>query len=164
MTRTGLLKALKKFTEEAIKELLLPVRQQREDIGEPEPKQAQVFITRLPEMKASDKKAPYIIHSVITAQDRQSVGEELKSTCLIRTVFCVYNKDEEEGGLDLLNLIERLRIALLKQVVVEDYTLDLQEGMELLVFPDDTAPYYLAEMTSFWKLPPIKREVNKIWL
>ena len=114
-------------------------------------------------MTSSDKKAPYIIHSVITGHDHQTPGEPVECTAVVRTLFCVYHPDEEEGGLALLNLIERLRIELLRNVVVEDYTLDLSQGVETLVYPDNTAPYYMAEMATVWKLPPIKREVMEIW-
>lgn len=164
MTRIGLLQALKTFTEEMVKDLLLPVRRQREDDADPAPSPASVYMTRLPEMRSSDKKAPYIIHSIITGRDHQSPGEPVESTATVRTVFCVYHENEEEGGLNLLNLTERLRIEILRRVVIEDYTLDLSNGVELLVYPDDTAPYYMAEMASVWRLPPVKREVPDIWL
>lgn len=163
MTKTGLLQALKAFTEEAVKDLLLPVRRQRDDPADPPPRAAQVYMARLPEMKASEKKAPYIIHSVITGHDRQSPGEQVACTAVIRTIFCVYNENEEEGGLELLNLTERLRIALLRDVAVENYTLDLSQGVELLVYPDDTAPYYMAEMATVWILPTVTREVKELW-
>ena len=64
----------------------------------------------------------------------------------------------------LLNVMERLRIALLEQVVIgKQFRLDLKEGLESLAYPDDasssTAPYYLGEMVSQWKLPPVGRKV-----
>ena len=82
----------------------------------------------------------------------------------MRSAFCVYNENEEEGGLMLLNLMERLRIALLRKVVIgRQFKLDLEAGLDTLVY--DTAgrpthPYYLGEMISVWKLPhTIEREV-----
>lgn len=64
----------------------------------------------------------------------------------------------------LLNLMERFRIGLLKRVVIGgQFELDLQAGMESLIYPEDTAPYYAGEMVSIWKLPPIKREVENLW-
>lgn len=164
MTKTGLLESLKAFTQETIKGLLLPVRAQKGDTEATATlRAADVYMTRLPEMKASDKKAPYIIHSVITSRDAQSQGEQLKSSATIRTVCCVYHEDEQEGGLALLNLTERMRVELLRRVVIDIYELDLTQGIELLVYPDDTAPYYIAEMVTVWKLPPIKREVKELW-
>lgn len=37
---------------------------------------------------------------------------------MVRSIFAVYNDDEQEGGLMLLNLMERLRIRLLREVVI----------------------------------------------
>ena len=79
----------------------------------------------------------------------------------VRSICCVYNDDEQEGGLMLLNLMERLRIAMLRQVVIGgQFTLDLEAGLETIVYPDDTAPYFVGEMISTWMLPPVEREVN----
>ena len=163
MTRTGLLETLQQETQKAVKDLLLPVRRQREDTEDPPPHAAQVFKTRLPDMKASDRKAPYIIHSLITGIDSQMEGEQITCKATVRSTFCVYHEDEQEGGLALLNLTERLRIHILKRIVLGIYALDLRQGIELLVYPDDTAPYYMADMITQWNLPPITREVNELW-
>lgn len=60
----------------------------------------------------------------------------------------------------LLALMERLRIALLKQVVIgNQFALNTQAGLETMCYPDDTAPYFSGEMVSTWRLPGIQREV-----
>ena len=89
MTRTGLLMALKAFTLEVTRDLLLPVRRQRDDDEDPAPRTPGVYATRLPEMKASDKKAPYVIHSIITGRDSQTQGEQIECTATVRTMLCV---------------------------------------------------------------------------
>ena len=38
------------------------------------------------------------------------------------------------------------------------YLRDLETGLETVIYPDDTAPYYLGEMASRWKLPGMIRE------
>ena len=165
MTKVVLLKQLKEFTEERVKDLLLPVAQQKEDEEPPKDRPAEVYRTRLPDSRAAKKKAPYILHQAVTGKDVQKPGDRTPdSSAVVRTVFCVYCKDEEEGGLYLLNVMERLRIALLEQVVIgKQFRLDLKEGLESLAYPDDasssTAPYYLGEMVSQWKLPPVGRKV-----
>ena len=64
----------------------------------------------------------------------------------------------------LLNLMERLRIRLLRQVVIgRRYRLDLEAGLETFIYPDDTAPYFGGEMTSTWHVPGVEREVQQ-WL
>ena len=160
MTRVMLLRALKDFTLDATRDLLLPVHVQSAE-EEPQERPAEVHLMRLPDSSAAKKKAPYIIHQVITGKDEQKPGKRQTSSAEVRSIFCVYDPDEEEGGLLLLNLMERVRIALLKQGVLDSrYQLDLEAGLETVSYPDDTAPYYAGEMASRWRLPGIVREVS----
>ena len=155
MTRVMLLRALKDFTLDATRDLLLPVRVQSAE-EEPQERPAEVHLMRLPDSSAAKKKAPYIIHQVITGKDEQKPGKRQTSSAEVRSIFCVYDPDEEEGGLLLLNLMERVRIALLKQGVLDSrYQLDLEAGLETVSYPDDTAPYYAGEMASRWRLPEL---------
>ena len=162
-SRVDLLERLKEVTQDAIKDLILPVRIQRE--GEDQSyRSADVYLMRLPDSKSATKKAPYIIHQLITGRDMQEEGQRVTSTAQVRSIFCVYSDDEQEGGLMLLGLMERLRIKLLKQVVIgERYQLDLKQAAEALIYPDDTAPYFAGEMVTTWKIPSIEREVRQ-WL
>lgn len=159
MTRVDLLEQLKVFTQDATQELRLPVRVQSED--EMRKKRAPtVHLMRLPDSKAAAKKAPYVLHQIITGADQQSPGQKEESRATVRSIFCVYCDDEEEGGLMLLGLMERFRIALLKKRVIgRRYSLDLEAKLETLCYPDDIAPYYAGEMVSVWRLPAIEREV-----
>ena len=60
----------------------------------------------------------------------------------------------------LLNLMERVRIGILKKIVIgNQFTLDKEAGLECLAYPDDTAPYYCGEMVSTWIMPSVEREV-----
>lgn len=167
MTKAVLLEALKKFTLEATKDLQLPLApREEESLLPPQYGPPGVYRMRLPEFGAATRKAPYILHQVVTGKDAQKEGERLPdSSTVVRTVFCVYCGDEEEGGLLLLNVMERLRIALLEQVVIgKQFKLDLKAGLESLAYPDDgspnMAPYYLGEMVSTWKLPGIQRRIG----
>lgn len=166
MTRVILLEQLKTFTIAATRNLLLPLVPQEEELLLP-PRYGPpgVYRMHLPEFGAATRKAPYILHQILTGKDVQKAGQKAPdSLALVRTVFCVYSKDEEEGGMHLLNVMERLRIALLEQVVIgKQFKLDLDAGLESMAYPDDanvnTAPYYLGEMVSQWKLPPVGRKV-----
>ena len=85
----------------------------------------------------------------------------LRSLLRLWAVTPFYCDDEEEGGLMLLALMERLRIALLQQVVIgSQFALNTQAGLETMCYPDDTAPYFSGEMVSTWRLPGIQREVR----
>lgn len=159
MNRITLLKQLSDFSKTATGDIIMPVRLQEGDT-EQTFRAAGVHLMRLKNSKAAQKTAPYIIHQIITGKDVQPKGEPVSSTATVRSIFAVYNEDEQEGGLMLLNLMERLRISLLKAVVIgRQYELDLEAGIETIIYPDDTAPYYAGEMASTWKLPAVKREV-----
>jgi len=159
MTRIVLLEQLKTLTQDETADIIMPVRMQKDDAKQ-EYRAADVYLMRLTVSSAAQKKAPYIIHQLITGKDEQPLGKNVSSLAVVRSIFCVYNDDEEEGCLMLLNLMESFRISLLKRVVIgNQFVLDLEAGLESLIYPDDTAPYYAGEMVSTWKLPAVQREV-----
>lgn len=158
-----LLEQLKEDTQEAVKDLIMPVRIQSPG-EEQQYRAADIYLMRLSDSSAAKKKAPYIIHQVITGKDSQQRGNRADSAVTVRSIFCVYNDDEQEGALMLLNLMERLRIYLLRKVVIgKKYQLDLESGLETLIYPSESMPYYVGEMISTWEMPPVEREVMK-WL
>lgn len=164
MTSVMLLEALKLRTEDVVSELLMPMKPTK---GEPEPelRAAKVYKARLPDGKASNKYAPYVLHTVVNTSYKQEPGEIVPlGLCNIRTLFCVYSADEQEGGLYLLNLMERLRVDLqIHPVLEKQFKLDAEGGIEQLVYPDDTAPFYLGEMMTVWKMPPVRQEERSVW-
>ncbi len=79
---------------------------------------------------------------------------------MVRLIFSVYNDDEQEGALSLLNIMETVRIALLKSTALGDmFCLNRKEGVETLIYPDNTAPYFVGEMMTVWQLPPVEQDV-----
>lgn len=163
MTNITLLEQLKLFTQETIKDMILPVRLQKGD-SERQSRAADVYLMRLPDSTAAIKKAPYIIHQLVTSKDTQPAGRQESGSSVVRSVFCVYCENEQEGALNLLNLMERLRIRLLRQVIIgQQYQLDLEAGVEMLIYPEDTAPYFAGEMSTTWKMPSVEREWRQ-WL
>jgi len=169
MTRADLLHCLCDFLEKATKDLIMPVALQKQDVVDGQPVQkysaAKIYPMRLPNGSDLTKITPYILVRVIHGDDTQKSGEDVESTAVVRMTFTVYNKDEPEGELMLLNLMERVRIALLKAVVIGDlYTLDLSDGLSCDVYDGIKAPYYAGEMVTTWQLPPIEREDVLEWL
>ncbi len=64
MTKNNLLETLKGFTEDTVKDLILPVQRQKEDKEPPMPRAPEVHILGLVDISASKKKAPYVFHLV----------------------------------------------------------------------------------------------------
>lgn len=159
MTKVLLLSELKSFCKNAVKNFKLPTALQKGDT-EITLRPPDVYQMRLPNSKAAEKVAPYIILQLVTGKDEQSPGQPSDSTALVRLIFCVYSRDEQEGALSLLNVMEAVRIELLKsEVVGKKFNLDKKEGVETLIYPDDTAPYFMGEMMTSWHLPPVEREI-----
>ena len=169
MTRIVLLEQLKAFTEKCIKDLLLPVQMQEEDTEPPPDRAADVYAPCLPELRSYAQKAPFITHEIVTGKDKLEpdphMGKRQDSIAVVRTCFCVYHKNEQDGRFALLTLMERLRIAFLEAgTIAKQFRLDLEAGMETLVYPGNpgqtaVSPFYLGEMITTWYLPIIERKV-----
>lgn len=160
MTKVNLLVALRDFTREATKDLILPTAQQARSPNYEE-RPAAVFMTRLPDEKSPFKLVPYILHQVVTSEDVFQPGSQISSTVVVRSIFTVYDSDAEHGGLTLLELMERFRIGVLEQVVLnKQFRLDLTDGLQCMVYTNDTAPYFAGEIISTWEMPPVRREIN----
>lgn len=162
MTKNNLLEAYKVFTEEVTKDLILPVQQQKSDKEPSAPRAPEVHIMGLSDFSAAKKKAPYVFHQIITAKDWWPPGRSRpESQATVRSVAAVYHENSQEGQLVLLELFERMRIALLKRGIIgRQFRLDYEAGIEYLIYPDNIPPFYAGEMISTWKLPPVEREVN----
>lgn len=149
-----------------VQDILLPVQPTEED-PEPADRSVDVYIPRLPELRAFAQRAPFITHEIVTGADGLEKDErgmkQFRSRALVRTVFCIYHEDGQKGAMALLHLMERLRIALLEQgVLAGEFELDLAEKLQTMVYqinPNQAAtePFYLGEMVSTWRLPPIQR-------
>lgn len=168
MTRTTLLEQLEDFSKEHTGDLLLPVQPQEDDENPPD-RTATVYTPCLPELRSYTRKAPFITHEIVTGKDgtvqRPNGVKCMQSTAVVRTCFCVYHQNEQEGKLLLLTLMERMRIALLEEVVIgKQFKLDLDAGIETLVYPGNpnqtaVSPFYLGETITTWQLPIIERKV-----
>ena len=164
MDKNDFLDCMKDFTTRSIGQMMLPVSDQKDNAG-PKERAADIHLMRLSDSSAAKKKVPYIILQAIKSEDYQKPGEDPVSKVTLRSIFAVYNEDEQIGSLSLLGLMERLRIDILKTVIVGGrYELDIKESkLEQLIYPDNIAPYFGGEMLSVWKLPPVEREVGQ-WL
>ena len=180
MTAVILLDELKKFIEEAVKDFSLPVRPVKvekpttpvkrtaalnEKPAAPLRRAPEVYKMRLPNKEAETNRIPYIVLQFLTGKDDQQPGEGNDSECKVRIIAATYSEDGSEGAVDVLNVITRIRIALLKAREVGQQFL-LRLPLEYIVYPDDTAdtsPYYFAEMVVIWEMPEIRREIDNYY-
>lgn len=161
MTPLELLDALKTFIEQTTKDILLPVRIDRKS-GEQKERAAEVHKMRLPDKDAQTQRIPYILLQFLKSTDSQESEEKPDSGCMVRIVAATYSEDGEEGAMGVLNLLTRIRIALLKDGVIGERFL-LTPPLEMIIYPDSTPPYYFGEMMTNWKMPIIESEVQSVW-
>ena len=163
MTRVELISALGDFIADAVKDFRLPVAVQK---GDDESlcfdRAPEVFLMRLPNGSSYKKFAPYVIVQYVSGKDVQPNAKkaEGESTAFVRLIFCVYAEREDEGAMMLLNVMERVRIALLRAGVIGgQFRLDADgDGLEHIIYNDDTQPYYGGEIVGTYYLPVIERE------
>ena len=161
MTPLDLLDVLEEFVRRETKDMLLPVRVDRRS-GEPKERPAEIYKMRLPTKKAQTERVPYLLLQYIKSTDTQEPGQEPESVCTVRIVAATYSEDESEGAMCVLNLLTRIRVAMLKDGVVGGQFV-LKSPLEMILYPDSTAPYYLGEMMTTWTMPIIESEVQQIW-
>lgn len=163
MTVVEFLHALGAKTEAWTGDLLLPVKVQEEDEAEPKPSPPTVYLMRLPETKKAEKKAPYVLHAVAEGEDKytdhhdgyggKAPGRHPVDTVEVRSVLCVYAKDRQEGGLYLLELMERMRTGLKREPTIGPYLLDLEKGIDWTVYDSDEwdlGNYHVGGMVTTW--------------
>lgn len=173
MTPIILLERLKEFIQANTEDIILPVRPVKNKMlpTVPCPKEktaadaithraAEVHLMRLPDKDAEENRIPYILLQLLTGKDEQLPGEQPNCECKIRIVAAIYSPNDSEGAINALNLITRIRIALLKAGEIGQQFL-LQLPLEYLVYPDDTSPYFFAEMMVAFEMPAIHREIAK---
>lgn len=160
MTKEQLLEDLKSFLKDATKNYKLPEALQKGDT-EQIFRAPDIYKMRLPNSNDAKKKTPYIIAQYVTGKDYQKQLQQSQSYAIVRLIFSVYNEDEEEGALSLLNVMETVRLELMKRVHIgKCFKLDTDAGVESFAYPEDTAPYYAGEMIFDVIVPPTEREVN----
>ena len=174
MTPIILLDRLKEFIQENTKDMILFVRHVKlktltepDESGKAQPEDggeeithraAEVHLMRLPNKEAETQRIPYIVLQCLTGKDEHKPGEEEESISNIRIIVATYSENDSEGAMDVLNVITRIRVALMKVGVIGEQFL-LRKPLEYYIYPDDTQPYFFGEIMTVWELPAVKREV-----
>ena len=171
MSPVILLERLREFIQENTKDIILTVRPIKNKTLPPGAKgkpglteniterAAEVHLMRLPDKDAETNRVPYIVLQYMTGKDEQKPGQAADSESTVRIIVATYSDNDSEGALDVLNVVTRIRNALLKAGVIGEQFL-LRQPLEYLVYPDDTQPYFFGELMLTFEMPTIKREVH----
>ncbi|MCL1903990.1 MAG: hypothetical protein FWF94_06200 [Oscillospiraceae bacterium] len=165
MTDIVLLEQLEKFIKKHTEDIILPVRvvknkttaEYQEKNPVVERRAVEIFKMRLPDKDAETNRIPYILMQLLTGKDdfEHSVGHDCD--CKIRLIFATYSEDGQEGAMALMNVLTRLRVALLRERQVGQFLLRLP--LERVVYPDNVNPYYFVEMLLTFEMPEVTREI-----
>ncbi len=163
MTKYNLLEDLKNWIEDITKDKKFGVDIQKSDTANAE-RAPEVHRMRLPNSSHLKKYAPYILIQYIAGSTSQPEGRRSSAKATVRLIFCVYNENEEEGSLELLNLIETVEKEMLSEsFFFEQFYLDRESELADLIYQDDTRPFYAGELVATFVIKETERNVTE-WL
>ena len=152
MTPVILLEALKEKAETELGGLSLQVKNKQS-------RAPGVYLMQLPTKEEETEQVPYIVLQFVTGADQDPKNEPAYSECRIRIIVCTYSDDAGVGAIDVLNILTKLRISLLRSGTLADQFL-LLKPLEYIVYPNDTGFYHMGEMMTIWEIPSVERELE----
>ncbi len=153
ITQIEMLNSLKEYLKEKTKNLILTARVEKNSLQEAK-RPPFIFIGDLPQPDERTTRVPYIIIKLVQGKDELN-----ESTCNVRIIAVTYNKNNDECYMECLNVIEKIRENLLKDVVVCE-RFSCRKPLEYLIYEDDIQPYCIGELMTVWEMPQIIREVD----
>lgn len=161
MTPSLLLDALTTFVKECTKDLRLPVRSKQTEKPELTLRAPTVYKMDLPSKEDDLKLAPFIVVQLLPGEDTFDPGDDPRSTVQVRFVTVCYCDNMSEGKMYVLNVIERLREGILKNLVIADhFALASDAKVEWVVNPNPPASYFDGEIFTKFEIPPIVQEFD----
>lgn len=151
MTLERLLDDLKAFIEDSLKEIRLPVNPKSND--DTTPRGFDVYKMGLPVPEDYEGRVPYIILQMLSGTDSAK-----ENTVKIRVIATLYDSDRERGRMELIHVVEKLRIDLQKRGYVGCFR--MEPPFEYLFYVDDTGNYHLAEIMTTFSVPAVEREIT----
>lgn len=154
MTPNILLKELKSYIEGLTATMALEYKQ----AGDDEYTAPKVYTGKLPvKSKTGLEYVPYILIKLLTGEDVQTPGQPTESTVKTRIILTTYSKNPEEGYMDAVNIISRIRTDLLTKRKVGG-VFKLNMPVEYIVYEVDIGAYTVGEIVAEWSIPPIEQE------
>jgi hypothetical protein len=158
MNLRALLDALAEFVETSLQEMRLPVKQEGWD-DQPRTRAIEIYKQRMPSASDAKEKVPYVLLQMLNGSDDEKASGEQEHKASIRVIVTIFDWDPQQGALSLLNIVEKLRFDLLKAGIIGD-RFTLLKPFEFLIYPDDTIPYHVAELSTVWGIPAVEREIQ----
>lgn len=160
-TMDDLMDNLQAFIEKELQEFRLPVKQDGTWKHEPICRPAEVYQMTMPEPDEDHERVPYILLQFLNGKDERNQRGQMECVLSVRVIITIFNRDKQEGRLQLLYIIQRLRKAFLLAGVIGG-CFELRLPLEYLIYPDDAESYHLGEMATMWVGPGFERDIP--WL
>lgn len=117
-----------------------------------------VHLGYLPGQTAGNTEAtPY---PVILIRPIEGQGDKESTVVQIKLLFSTQSEDDS-GLIDLLNLMERVRILLLRQRIL-DHQFRIDPNWKWKFYEDQPVSEWLAELVTTWAMPQIRQEVYSL--
>lgn len=159
MTPIDLLDALADFCEDKTADMKLETSHRR---GEPVRYRAPiVYRMDVPKKEDEERTVPYIIIQILTGKDEQPSANEPCSVVNIRIVASAFSEDMGEGKLNVLNVLDRIRLGLLERKPIGGHFV-LTESIEWAIDPRSVSTYHFGEMLVSFEMPPIYPESSSL--
>ncbi|MEK3749426.1 hypothetical protein NYE25_14375 [Paenibacillus sp. FSL E2-8871] len=117
-----------------------------------------VHLGALPSKTAENRNDPVFPLIIVRPMDGDSDDKE--SRAQVKLLFGTQS-DDDSGFIDVLNLMERVRILLMRQRII-DKKFRIESNWKWQFLEDQPEPQWICQAITTWTLPQIRQEVKHI--
>ncbi|CAH1058854.1 hypothetical protein [Paenibacillus pseudetheri] len=117
-----------------------------------------VHLGALPSKTAENRNDPVFPLIIVRPMDGDSDNDE--SRVQVKLLFGTQSEDDS-GFIDVLNLMERVRILLMRQRII-DKKFRIESNWKWQFLEDQPEPQWICQAITTWTLPQIRQEVKYI--
>lgn len=117
-----------------------------------------VHLGALPSKTAENRNDP--VFPLIIVRPMEGDGDDKESRAQVKLLFGTQSEDDS-GFIDVLNLMERVRILLMKQRIIEK-KFRIESNWKWQFLEDQPEPQWICQAVTTWTLPPIRQEVKHL--
>jgi len=117
-----------------------------------------VHLGALPSKTAENRNDP--VFPLIIVRPMDGDGDNDESRVQVKLLFGTQSEDDS-GFIDVLNLMERVRILLMRQRII-DRKFQIEPNWKWQFLEDQPEPQWICQAITTWTLPQIRQEVKHI--